>query len=135
MLRKEQCASPFSAVLFSIMSVEKISEYFREEWLSLSCPRGIKPINYTSPRNQYELCNFLVSNNDITGDPVLQIILQNNYSTNGQGGKVPKIRTSLSNKQSTISNRNHQRKGGIFFVLRLITFVIIIRLCENTGPV
>ena len=52
MLRTEQCASPFSTVLFSIISVENIFKYFREERLSLSCPRIIKPINYPSGKNQ-----------------------------------------------------------------------------------
>ena len=77
----------------------------------------------------------MVSNDDVTHCPVLQIILQLITSKMVKRGKVPKTKTSLSNKLLFRTSKNLAKKGGAFFVRQFVTFVINRALCDNTGRV
>ena len=77
----------------------------------------------------------MVSNDDVTHCPVLQIILQLITSKMVKRGKVPKTKTSLSNKVLFRTSKNLAKKGGGFFVRQRVTLVIFRALCTSLGQI
>ena len=129
MLRKEQSASPFLAMLFSVILLEKLFEYVWEDLLSLSCLRRKESQWITFyARNHIGAYNFSILINGVDNDKILQIILQRLTLQMDWGGKHPRIKAGLHGDHYI---KLSQKRGGEIYVLQWITFVIFLRLCEN----